>query len=254
MPIGPAKMPLLSHLGELRKRLMLVAGVLLVATIVTYFFTEPIYRFVVAPVWPILQGQKPIATGWLQPMMVRFSLSLWSSVVLCSPLIIWQALAFLLPALRPKERKWVVPTFIAMLVLFVAGVAFCYTMILNASFAWLAEQSGDFIRLTPTAEDMLTVVEFFLLGFGLAFQTPVVVFYLVYFGVVPYDTLRANWRVAYVAIVCISAMITPDFSPVAMGALSVAMIVLYEVSLALVRVVLRKRIKAREAAEALEEA
>ncbi len=254
MPIGPAKMPLLSHLGELRKRIMLVVGVLLVATIVTYFFTEPIYRFVVAPVWPILQGQKPIATGWLQPMMVRFSLSLWSSVVVCSPLIIWQALAFLLPALRPKERKWVIPTFIAMLVLFVIGIVFCYTLILNASFSWLAQQSGDFIRLTPTAEDMLTVVEFFLLGFGLAFQTPVVVFYLVYFGVVPYEKLRENWRVVYVAIVIIAAGITPDFSPVSMLALSAAMIVLYEVSLALVRVVLRKRIKAREAAGALEEA
>jgi sec-independent protein translocase protein TatC len=233
---------------------MLVAGVLLVATIITYFFTEPIYRFVVAPVWPILAGEKPIATGWLDPMMVRFSLSLWSSVVICSPLILWQVLAFLLPALRPKERKWVIPTFITMIFLFLLGVVFCYTMILSASFEWLAQQSGDFIRLTPTANDMLTVVEFFLLGFGLAFQTPVVVFYLVYFGVVPYETLRQNWRVVYVSIVIISAMITPDFSPVAMGALSIAMIVLYEISLALVRIVLRKRIKKRDAELAAEEA
>jgi sec-independent protein translocase protein TatC len=254
MPIGPAKMPLLSHLGELRKRLMLVAGVLLVATIIMYFFTEPIYRFVVAPVWPILAGEKPIATSWLDPMMVRFSLSLWSSVVICSPLILWQTLAFLLPALRAKERKWVIPTFIAMIILFALGVVFCYTMILSASFEWLAQQSGDFIRLTPTASDMLTVVEFFLLGFGLAFQTPVVVFYLVYFGVVPYEKLRENWRVVYVSIVIISAMITPDFSPVAMGALSVAMIILYEISLATVRVVLRKRIKKRDAELAAEEA
>lgn len=247
-------MPFLGHLAELRKRLMVVGAVLIVSTIVMYFFTEPIYRFVVAPVWPILRGAKPIATSWLQPMMVRFSLSLWSSVVVCSPVIIWQTLAFLLPALRPKERKWVVPTFAAMVVLFVLGVVFCYTMILSASFQWLADQSGDFIRLTPTADDMLTVVEFFLLGFGLAFQTPVIVFYLVYFGVVPYATLRENWRVVYVSIVIISAMITPDFSPVAMGALSVAMIVLYELSLLLVRAVLAKRIKARDAELAAEEA
>ncbi|HEX9093217.1 MAG TPA: twin-arginine translocase subunit TatC [Coriobacteriia bacterium] len=254
MPIGPAKMPLLQHLDELRKRLFVVIGVLLVATIVMYFFTEPIYRFVVAPVWPLLGGEKPIATGWLQPMMVKFSLSLWSAVVLCSPIIVWQALAFFLPALRPKERKWVVPTFAAMVLLFIGGVAFCYALVLNASFSWLAEQAGSIIRLTPTAEDMLTVVEFFLIGFGIAFQTPVVVFYLVYFGVVPYAKLRANWRIVYVSIVVISAMITPDFSPVAMGALSAAMIALYEISLALVRIVLARRIKARSAEDVAEEA
>jgi sec-independent protein translocase protein TatC len=247
MPIGPARMPLMEHLGELRKRLAVVLAVVGVGAVGLYFYTEPIYRFVVAPVWPILQGAKPIATGWLQPMMVRFSLSIWSAVVLASPLIAWQTLAFFLPALRPKERKWVVPTFAAMVVLFLGGVAFCYTLILGPSFAWLAEQSGDFIRLTPTAEDMLTVVEFFLLGFGIAFQTPVVVFYLVFFGVIPYATLRENWRTVYVIIVVLSAMITPDFSPVAMGALSVAMIILYEISLALVRIVLARRIKAREA-------
>jgi sec-independent protein translocase protein TatC len=253
MPIGPAKMPLMEHLGELRKRLFVVLVVVGLGAMVLYFFTEPIYRFVVAPVWPILQGQKPIATGWLQPMMVRFSLSIWSAVVVASPVIAWQTLAFFIPALRPKERKWVVPTFAAMVVLFVLGVVFCYTMILGPSFAWLADQTGDFIRLTPTAEDMLSVVEFFLLGFGVAFQTPVVVFYLVYFGVIPYATLRKNWRTVYVVIVVLSAMITPDFSPVAMGALSVAMIILYEISLALVRIVLARRIRVREAAAAAEE-
>jgi sec-independent protein translocase protein TatC len=253
MPIGPAKMPLMEHLGELRKRLFLVLAIVGVLGIVMYFFTEPIYRFVVAPVWPILQGQKPIATGWLQPMMVRFSLSIWSAVVVASPVIAWQTLAFFIPALRPKERKWVVPTFAAMVALFVLGVVFCYTMILGPSFTWLADQAGDFVKLTPTAEDMLSVVEFFLLGFGVAFQTPVVVFYLVYFGVIPYATLRKNWRTVYVVIVIAAAMITPDFSPVSMLALSAAMIVLYEISLALVRVVLARRIKVREMAAAEED-
>jgi sec-independent protein translocase protein TatC len=95
---------------------------------------------------------------------------------------------------------------------------------------------------------MVTVTEFFLLGFGIAFQTPVVVFYLVYFGVVPYATLRKNWRIVYVSTFVIAAGITPDWSPVSMMALGLSMIVLYEMSLALVRVVLARRIKARDAA------
>jgi sec-independent protein translocase protein TatC len=249
MPIGPARMPFLLHLDELRKRMFVVVGVLSVAMIALYFFTEPIYRFMVAPVWPVLQGAKPIAIGVLDPMTVKFGLAFWSAVVLCSPLIAWELMAFLLPALRPNERKWVLPTFLTAVVLFAGGVVFCYLLILPASFEWLAAQSGTIMAFMPTAGDLLTVVEFFLLGFGIAFQTPVVVFYLVYFGVVPYAKLRSNWRIIYVTVVILASMITPDWSPVSMGALSIAMIVLYELSMLLCRIMLARRIKAQNAAE-----
>lgn len=249
MPIGPSRMPFLQHMDELRKRLFIVVGALMASVIPLYFFTEPIYRFVVAPVWPVLNGAKPIAIGVLDPMTVKFGLAFWSAVVICSPVIAWELMAFLMPALKPKERKWVIPTFLAMVVLFAGGVVFCYLMILPASFEWLAGESGTIMAFTPTAGDILTVVEFFLLGFGIAFQTPVIVFYLVYFGVVPYAKLRANWRIVYVGIVIIASMITPDWSPVSMAALSGAMILLYELSLLACRVLLARKIKAQNAAE-----
>lgn len=254
MPIGPGKMPLLRHIGELRKRITVIFAALSVGTAVMYFFTDPIYRFLLAPVWPILQGAKPIAIGVLDPMTVRFGLAFWSAIVVTSPVLIWQVGGFFLPALRQKERTWLLPTFFIAIVLFVAGAAFCYSIILAASFEWLAGQSGDIMAFTPQAGDMLTVVEFFLLGFGIAFQTPIIVFYLVFFGVVPYKTLRQNWRIVYVSTFIIAAAITPDWSPVSMFSLAFAMIVLYEVSLALVRIVLSKRIKAKAAALAAEEA
>ena len=250
MPIGPSRMPFLKHLDELRKRMFVVVGVLAVAMIVLYFYTEPIYVFMVAPVVSILEGAKPIAIGVLDPMTVRFGLAFWAAIVVSFPLIAWELMAFLLPALRPQERKWVIPTFLAMVVLFVAGVVFCYYMILPASFAWLAEQSGNIMAFMPQAGDLLVVVEFFLLGFGICFQTPVVVFYLVYFEVIPYAKLRANWRIVYVGAVVAAAMITPDWSPVSMGALAAAMVVLYELSMALCRVFLSRKIKAQRLAEA----
>lgn len=240
-------MPFLKHLDELRKRIFLLFLVITVGTVAAYFFTDPIYRFVLAPVWPILKGGQPIAIGVLDPMMVRFGLSFWSAIVLSSPIIVWQVMGFLLPALKPAERKWVVPTFIAMVVLFFAGVALCYAIILPASFQWLADQTGTIMKFTPQAGDMLTVVEFFLIGFGVAFQVPVIVFYLVYFGVVPYRVLRENWRFVYVFITIAAAMITPDWSPVSMGALAIAMAVLYELSLFACRLFLARRIKAQNA-------
>jgi sec-independent protein translocase protein TatC len=247
-------MPLLGHIGELRRRLTIIFAVLSIGTVAMYFFTDPVYRFLLAPVWPILEGGKPIAIGVLDPMTVRFGLAFWSAIVVTSPVLIWQVGGFFLPALRGRERKWIVPTFLIAILLFVVGAVFCYEIVLAASFEWLAGQSGEIMAFTPQAGDMLTVVEFFLLGFGIAFQTPIIVFYLVFFGVVPYKTLRANWRIVYVSTFIIAAGITPDWSPVSMLSLAFAMIILYEISLALVRIVLSKRIKAKEAALADEEA
>jgi sec-independent protein translocase protein TatC len=190
-----------------------------------------------------------VALRVLDPMMVRFKVALWAGVVLASPVIIWQTLSFFLPALKAKEQKWFMATFVAMLVLFVVGASLCYVVILPPSFAWLIGQSGSIMEFQAVATDLVTVVSYFILGFGVAFQLPVIVFYLVYFGVVPYAKLRENWRVVWVVIVIAAAMITPDWSPVSMGALSLAMVGLYELSMLLVRVVLAKKIAAQKAAE-----
>jgi sec-independent protein translocase protein TatC len=133
--------------------------------------------------------------------------------------------------------------------LFLAGVAFCYFFILEPSTQWLVDQSGDIFELLLQAQSAVTFAMWFLAGFGLAFEVPVVVFYLVYFGVVPYDTLRKNWRVVWVVIVVVASMITPDWNPWSMLALSGAMVALFEASMALVRIVLARKIKAQKLAE-----
>jgi len=239
----------MGHIGELRKRLTIIVVVLSVTTVAMYFFADPIYAFLIAPVKNALGDRPVIALRVLDPMMVRFKVAIWAGVIIASPVLIWQVLSFFLPALKPKEQKWFMATFVSALVLFVAGAAFCYTVILPPSFAWLVDQSGSIMEFQAVATDLVTVVSYFILGFGVAFQTPVIVFYLVYFGVVPYATLRKNWRVVWVAVVVAAAMITPDWSPVSMGALAGAMLGLYELSMLLVRVVLRKKIEAQKAAD-----
>jgi sec-independent protein translocase protein TatC len=254
MPIGPARMPFLQHLDELRKRMFVVIFIVAVVTVVLYFFTDFIFKLMLAPVWPVLHNQLPVALSVLDPMMVRFGLAFFAAIVLCSPIITWQVFGFLLPALHEKERKYVVPTFAAMVLLFIAGVALCYTIILPASFAWLANQTGTVMRFMPQAGDMLQLVEVFLLAFGVSFQTPVIVFYLVFFGVIPYRKLRDNWRVIYIVLLTAAALITPDWSPISMGALGIALVILYELSMLACRIMLSRRIKVQAAEAALEEA
>ncbi len=241
-------MPLLQHLNELRKRLWIVVLTIVIGIIVLYFFTDPIMRLLLAPVASSLRI-KPIVLTPLDALGVRIQLSLWASVILTSPIWMWQIMGFLLPALRPRERKFVVPTFIAMVALFLAGVALCYFVIIHYSFAWLIGQAGTTMTSMLTASDTITVVEFFLLAFGIAFQTPVVIFYLVYFGIVPYKKLRGGWRTVYFVICCVAAFITPDWSWVTMTSLAASMIVLYEGCMAVCRIVLSRRIKRQQAEE-----
>lgn len=245
-------MPFLAHMDELRKRMFVIVGALLVTSIIMYFLTDYVMAWLLFPVRASLTGP-PLVFDPLEAMTVRFMLAFWSSVILMSPLITWEVMAFFLPALKPKERKWVLPTFFAMVLLFAVGVAFAYLMILPVSFNWLIAQAGDVMRTALRADSTINVVEFFLVGFGIAFQTPIVVFYLVYFGVIKYKRLRENWRIIYVVMFILASIITPDFSPISMTALAFAMIALYEITMFLLRITLARKIKAQNQ-EMLQEA
>ena len=163
------------------------------------------------------------------------------------------ALPIFLPALKPEERKWFIPTFAAAVFLFIFGTVFCYCIILNPAFQWLTDQAMGLGYVAPRMSSYIDIIIKFELGFGFAFELPLIVFYLVIFDVIPYKKLRGSWRTVYVALMIICAVITPDASPVTMLLMFAAMIVLYEGSLLLARLVLGRRIKAQNEALAAEE-
>lgn len=251
MPIGPARMSLMEHLGELRMRLVRIVVCLIVATLVFYLGTDTVVQFLLAPVSQYMpldeSGQVQLNVfGAFDAFSVRITVALWTALVATAPITLWQILAFFLPALKPKERKWFVPTFVAALCLFIGGTIFCYCIILDPAFQWLTDQATGFATILPEASQWVDIIIKFELGFGIGFEMPLVVFYLVMFGVVPYKKLRASWRGVYVGLLVFSAMVTPDASPVTMGLMFAAMVVLYEVSLLAARVGLRRRIKRQE--------
>ncbi len=213
MPIVAKRMPFMGHIGELRKRVTVVAITLVTLMIGLYFFAQQIYDILVAPIKPIIGDTASYTFDVLEGMTNRFRLSMWAAIVVASPIIIYQALAFFLPALKAKERRWFVWTFAAAVFLFLSGVAFCYFIILGPSAQWLVDQNGEMFSLLLRAQSLMTFVMYFLMGFGIAFLVPIVVFYLVFFGVVPYEKLASNWRIVWVVIVIVAAMITPTGRP-----------------------------------------
>lgn len=258
-------MPLFDHLGELRMRLVRIIACLAIAVVVFYMATPIMGQFLLLPIADFLPQD---ASGFASLQAIdpfeafgtRFKISIWASVVACSPIILWQILAFFLPALKPSERKWFIPTFAAAVGLFIFGTIFCYLVILNPAFEWLTDQANGLGTVAPRMSSYIDMIIKFELGFGVAFELPLIVFYLVIFDVIPYKKLRNSWRTVYVVLMVVSAMATPDASPVTMLLMFAALVVLYEGSLLIARMVLSKRIKkqneeldAEEAEEAAQE-
>lgn len=247
MPIGPKRLPFFEHIAELRQRLVIIIVVIVVAALVLYadIFYERIWAWFTAPIIHLIP-EGFVLLGPFEAFTFRFKLALYAAVVLTSPVTIWQTMAFFLPALKPNERRWVVPTFFAALALFGIGVYFAYDVIMKPAFDFMLSQGGDLIQNLPDANRYLNGIGLLMIGFGLAFEIPIVVFYAIGFGLIPYRKLRENWRFVYVGLALIAAIATPDWSPITMGALGGSLLVLYEGSLLLARFVFAKRIREQE--------
>lgn len=144
MPIGPARMPLFDHTGELRRRLTIVVVSVFAAAIVLYFATPVVLDILEDPIRSFVPDGKFYITTTLGGFGLRFSLAIKMAVVMCTPMIIWQILAFFLPALRPNERKWVVPTVLA------STVLFFWAPFSAISSSFLRALSGSSARLRPS--------------------------------------------------------------------------------------------------------
>lgn len=249
-------MPLMDHLGELRRRLTIIIVSLFATAVVLYFASPMLIQFLIAPVREYLPDLTALGisseTGLLlgTPLggfSIRFKVAIFAAFVVCSPIVIWEIMAFFLPALKPNERRWVVPTLVAAVVLFVFGVVFGYNFILGPAFGWLTSQSEEFAAVWPDAQSYLNTIIGFMVAFGVAFELPLVVFYLSVFNLVPYKKFRSNWRTIYVVLLVFCAMVTPDASPVTMVFMYAALVALYELSLLVSRFILAKRIEKQKA-------
>lgn len=251
MAIGPARMSLADHLGELRMRVVRILVCLIIAACVFYLTTPTVAQLLLMPVSDFMpRDESGMVTlnvfGAFDAFQVRFKLSLWLAALATAPVILWQLLAFFLPALKPRERRWFVPTFVAAVLLFIFGTIFCYGIILHPAFEFLTGQAEGFATVLPEADKWLDLIIKFELGFGCAFELPLIVFYLVIFDIIPYAKLRASWRIVYVGLLVFSAVVTPDASPVTMGLMFAAMLALYELSLLAARIGLKKKIERQE--------
>ncbi len=225
-------MGFLEHLEELRKRLVICAIAVFTTAMGCYYFWRPLFRFVEGPLGT---DMKLHYITVMEPFIGRFRIAIFAGVFISFPIILYQTLLFVAPALKSKEKRFLYPMMVLMIILFICGVIFGYYYLLPVSVKWLFGQGEGLLNPMITFDRYVNFVGLFLLAMGAGFETPIIILFLTKIGAVSPKTLRKNWRVAYVAILTIAAIITPDWSPITMGVMAVPMVVLYEMSILLSR-------------------
>jgi sec-independent protein translocase protein TatC len=242
----------LSHLIELRERLVRSLLAIAICCIPTIYFSAELYDLLAYPLMRSLpQGSRMIATGVITPFLIPMKIALLGAFMLALPVVLYQAWAFVAPGLYAHEKRLVLPLVVSSTLLFLAGMAFCYFLVFGKVFAFIAGIAPTSITVAPDIEAYFNFVLGMFFAFGLAFEVPVVVVVLVLSGLVTVEQLR-EWRgYVVVAIFVVAAIVTPP-DVVSQIALAVPMCLLYEVGIFFGQFIQRRKAAEAGAAPAQE--
>lgn len=234
-------MPFLDHLEELRSRLIWSLAALVALSIGGFFIVTglDVLGILERPLNYVLPDQNLLFTSPTTPVIVTFKLSFVVGLILALPILAWHAWAFFEPALYERERKFVVPAIGLGFVLFLAGIAMAYFFVLPLGLKFLLGFQAESLSPIITVDEYLRFATRLILAFGLIFEMPVVLVLLSMLGLVTPQGLRRYQRHAIVGLAVASALLTPA-DPGTMLMLLAPMLLLYELSIVLVRVVGRR--------------
>jgi sec-independent protein translocase protein TatC len=227
----------MSHLVELRQRLVRAVGVVLALFVALFLWPGSgyIYDLLAAPLMSALpEGAKMIATGVITPFMVPVKVTALAAFLVALPYVLYQAWAFVAPGLYEHEKRLALPLVVSSTLLFIAGIAFCYYFVFGKVFAFIHDFAPKSITPAPDIEAYFSFVITMFLAFGVTFEIPIVVVVLVRMGLVSVDRLRDARPYVIVGAFVISAIVTPP-DVLSQFMLAVPMCLLYEAGLLLAR-------------------
>jgi len=233
------KRPLIEHLYELRRRLMISIIAFLFGTTFAYIFVQEIYSFLVQPLANALgeeAGRKMIYTSLTEAFLTYLRLAIFAGIIISFPVLAFQIYAFSAPGLYQHEKRFFIPFLIIAPVLFFIGAGFVYYILFPTAWEFflsfeMPSAKGNLpIMLEAKVSEYLSLVTSLILAFGITFQLPLVVVLLVKIGIVNIEQLRKFRKYAVVVILTVSAFITPPdvFSQLA---LAIPLYILYEISI-----------------------
>jgi len=231
-----ANLTILEHLQELRRRLMICAGALVVALVASAFVSTPVLRWMKEPAESRVENFELIFTQPLEYWTTFFRVMLLVAVAMAMPVFVYQVLAFVGPGLTRNEKRWAYPIVFGASAMFVAGCAFAYYVELPPALNFLLD-TGDIAEPFISVKYYVDFVTRLMLVTGLVFETPLLVMGLAKIGIVDSKKLLRWWRFAFVGAFVVSAIVTPSIDPITQTLVALPMILLYFVGIVLARLV-----------------
>ena len=212
MSTTPTSDTFISHLVELRSRLLKAVVSVLAVFMVLFLYPGPsvIYDFLAQPMLASLpEGTRMIATGVITPFMVPVKVTLLTSFVIALPIVLYQTWAFIAPGLYTHEKKLALPLILSSTLLFIMGMAFCYFVVFKTVFHFIASFAPDSITPAPDIEAYLNFVMTMFIAFGITFEVPIAVILLVKTGLTTVAKLREIRGYVIVGAFIVAAVVTP---------------------------------------------
>ncbi len=256
--VNDNKQPLLSHLVELRNRLLYGIAAIFVAFIFCFVIAEHIYNFLVGPLYDLIgqeEGRRMIFTALHEAFFTQVKLAFWAAFILAFPILAFQIYIFVAPGLYQNEKSAFVPFLVATPILFLLGAAMVYYVVMP--FAWefflsfeVKNPDGSLaVQLEPKVNEYLSLVMKLIFAFGLCFQLPVLLTLLAKVGIASSQGMREKRKYAIVGVVVFAAIVTPP-DPISQITLAIPIVLLYELSILSAAYIERQRAREQASAEA----
>ena len=198
------------HLAELRKRLAISVITVIVMFFVMFAFWQPILDWMIAPLVKVLpEGSHVIFTKVQEPFFTALKVAFFTGFIASLPVIFWQLWLFVAPGLYENEKKMVLPFAIGSTIMFILGAIFCYYVVIPFGYAFLINFGSQLFTALPSIGEYVSFFNKLVLGFGLAFEMPMVTYFLASIGLVTDQTLKEFFKYALVVIFLLSAILTP---------------------------------------------
>jgi sec-independent protein translocase protein TatC len=240
---------LVSHLIELRQRLVKAVLAILLVFLALLPFTDEIFNFVAEPLKEQLpEGSTLITTGITAPFMVPFKATFFVALFLAMPIVLYQVWRFVAPGLYRKEKRFTIPLLVSSIVLFYAGIAFAYFIIFRIVFAFFIGVTPESVTNMPDIGQYLTFVLTLCFAFGIAFEVPVATVILIWSGLVTVKSLKAARSYVFIGAFVVGMFLTPP-DVFSQTLLALPMYFLYEGGIIMAQYLIPERIAAQQAAE-----
>src|SRR5215831_20167338 len=234
------KMSFLEHLDELRTRLIKIIYGLIVGCVIAYIFIQRIFDFFMRPLAKVSGGHMQFTQG-AEPFMLWMKIGFLAGIFISSPWIIWQVWKFIAPGLYAHEKKFAIPFVVLSTTCFISGALFCYYVAFPWTWKFFNSFSTDYMVFVPKVDEAFSLYAKMLLGFGLMFQMPTVVFFLARMGVVTGGFLLKYFKYALLIITIVAAVVSPGTDAMSTIIYAVPMLALYVVSMVIAYVFQKRK-------------